>query len=206
MISLCVSDLTHEYDERLVFRSVSLEFEGSCLSITGHNGSGKSTLMRILAGLLTPTQGRAEFSCDGMRVARDSLRNMVGLAAPDVGLYGELSARENLAFLSSVRFGRIDSKRIERTLESVGLAERSDDPVNELSSGLRQRACFAAAILHEPPILLLDEPSSNLDDRGVAMLKELIALQKERGMVIIATNDASEAALAQETLRLGVAH
>ena len=139
----------------------------------------------------------------GCSVTRDSLRSMIGLAAPDVGLYGELSARENLAFLSSVRFGRVDPQRIVKTLEIVGLAGRSDDPVRELSSGLRQRAWFAAAILHEPPILLLDEPSSNLDDRGMEMFKEVIALQEERGMVIFATNDASEAALAQKALRLG---
>ncbi|MCX6346106.1 MAG: ATP-binding cassette domain-containing protein [Armatimonadetes bacterium] len=203
MISLSLSNLTHEYNERLVFQSVSFQFDGKCMSITGCNGSGKSTLTRIIAGLVTPIDGCVTVSVDGSSIARENLRDVVGLAAPDVRLYGELTARENLEFLSTARSAGIGKHRIGEVLEQVGLANRGNDPVRELSSGLRQRACFAAALLHEPLLLLLDEPSTNLDEDGISMLNEVIQAQMRRGMVIIATNDVQEAALGQKTLDLG---
>ena len=203
MISLSITDLTHEYNERLVFQAVSFEFDGNCMSITGSNGSGKSTLTRIIAGLATPVEGCVTVAVDGQAVARENLRDIVGLVAPDVRLYGELSARENLEFLATARSYPMGKSRIGEVLEQVGLAKRGNDPVRELSSGLRQRACFAAALLHEPLLLLLDEPSTNLDELGIAMVHEVIHAQMTRGMVIIATNDVQEAALGQKTLDLG---
>lgn len=203
MVSLRIVGLAHIYEERLVFRALNFEFDGSCMSIVGSNGSGKSTLTRIIAGLLTPVSGKVEISIDGFPVCRDALRDDVGMVAPDVRLYGELTTRENLEFLAKARPDRIGCGRIRETLDLVGLTDRGDDLVRELSSGLRQRACFAAALLHRPSLLLLDEPSTNLDEAGVDMVHRVIALQQERGMVIIATNDQAEAALGQAKLSLG---
>lgn len=202
MISLRLSGLTHEFDEREVFRSIDFEFEGGCLAVSGPNGSGKSTLLRILAGLLTPACGEAAFSVDGAYVPREALRSMVGLAAPDVCLYPDLTPRENLAFLLRTRSAGALAGRVDEALAEVGLSHRADDLAGELSSGLRRRACLAAALVHEPLILLLDEPSSNLDDEGVAMLRLVVERQAQRGMVVLATNDPAEAMLAAARLEL----
>ena len=203
MVGVRISSLMHEFDGREVFGSLDFAFDGSCLAVTGPNGSGKSTLLRMLAGLLTPTAGEAHLVLDGADVPRESLREAVGLAAPDVKLYAELSARENLGFLLRARRSDNVGDRAAAALEEVGLAGRGDDPVGELSSGLRQRAALAAAIAHDPMVLLLDEPSSNLDEPGVRVLRELIERRSLGGLVIIATNDSEEAALATMRLDLG---
>ncbi|MCE5198935.1 MAG: heme ABC exporter ATP-binding protein CcmA [Armatimonadota bacterium] len=201
MVSLSISNLTHEFDGREVLRSLNFTFGGSCMIITGPNGSGKSTLLRVIGGLLTPTEGDVTISIDGTPIPRDSVKEMAGIAAPDIRLYAELSARENLAFL--VRARGIKTGRIMETLEEVGLANRADDPVRELSSGLRQRACLAATLVHEPKLLLLDEPSTNLDADGVEMLWRMIERRSKLGMVVLATNDPAEAALGETVLNLG---
>lgn len=204
MVSIQISDLTHEFDDRIVFSAIDFAFDGGCMSITGPNGSGKSTLVRVLAGLLTPTDGGVVISLDGTPVPRDSTRGIIGLVAPDVRLYGELTTRENLQFLANARACKVSAGRIDEVMEEVGIAARADDPIRALSSGLRQRACFAAALLHRPPLLFLDEPSSNLDADGIRMTREVIARQSESGMVVIATNDADEAALGAARIDLGV--
>ncbi len=136
-------------------------------------------------------------------VPKTSLRTVVGLVAPDLKLYAELTARENLRFLLRARRAKAVEAAASAALEEVGLADRADDPIRELSSGLRQRAALAAAIAHDPRVLLLDEPSSNLDESGLDMLRDLVGRRAETGMVVIATNDPKEAAMATECLDLG---
>lgn len=202
MVGVRISNLSHEFDGREVFSSRDFAYDGSCLAVTGQNGSGKSTLLRILSGLLTPYSGEAAIVVDGEPVTHEQLRTMIGLAAPDLRLYTELSARENLRFLLRARGVTEIEQRVIMTLERVGLVDRADDPVGELSSGLRQRAALAAAIAHDPKVLLLDEPSSNLDEAGISMLCGLIDAWRDRGLVVIATNDPDEAALGSERFDL----
>lgn len=202
MVGVRISNLTHEFDGREVFASLDFAYDGSCLAITGPNGSGKSTLLCILSGLLTPYSGEAALIVDGEAVTRECVRVSIGLAAPDMRLYTELSTRENLRFLLSARGFTDVEKRVISALEQVELKERADDSVGELSSGLRQRAALAAAIAHDPKVLLLDEPSSNLDESGIGMLYALIEHWRSKGLVVIATNDPHEAALGTECLDL----
>ncbi len=202
MLGVRISSLTHEFDGREVFSSIDFAYDGSCLAITGPNGSGKSTLLRILSGLMEPISGEARLMIGGSPVSRQQARSVVGLCAPDIKLYPELSARENLLFLLKAR-GASDAERMSTSaLEEVGLADRGDDPVRELSSGMRQRAALAAAVAHDPTVLLLDEPSSNLDEPGIRMVRALIDARRRKGLVVIATNDADEAAIADRTLDL----
>lgn len=203
MLSLKIAQLAHEYDEREVFKCVDFSYDGACLAVTGSNGSGKSTLLRIIAGLLTPTYGELTISMNGNSITHDSLRNITGMVAPDIRLYSELTTRENLDFLLKVRSYRASSDRISEVIELVGLENRADDPLRELSTGLRQRANFAAALVHKPNLLLLDEPSSNLDDDGITMVRSVIERQRELGMVVLATNDPAEAELADARLNIG---
>lgn len=201
MISLRIRGLAHDYDGREVFDPIDLDFDGECLAILGPNGSGKSTLMRILAGLLTPTGGSAWFCVRQIPAAPGSLRELVGLSAPEIQLYEELTLRENLSFLARCR--GVPTQRVERALDDVGLVDRARDLVGEFSSGMRRRASLAAAILHEPPVLLLDEPLSNLDEDGARMVRGLIERQRERGMAVIAASDPAEAAACDARLMLG---
>lgn len=203
MVSLKVSNLSHEFEDRVVFSGLSFDLSGASLAVTGPNGSGKTTLLRILAGLLTPTSGRADVILDGRALPRADVRRAVGLASPDARLYPELTPRENLVFLARARGVANAECRAAGALREVGLESRADDPVGGLSSGLRQRAALAAAILHNPGILLLDEPSTNLDESGIDMLHAIIRKRAGSGIVVIATNDPTEANLAAERIELG---
>lgn len=203
MVEIRIRDLGHDYDGRTVFRSINFDFGGDALAVTGPNGSGKSTLMRIIAGLLTPAWGRVDLLIDGAVAPRSALRHAVGLAAPDLPLYAELSTRENLMFLTAARAGRADRDATEKALARLGLLDRADDPVGELSSGLRRRACLAAAIVHSPPLLLLDEPCTNLDEDGIRAVRSVMQDHRRRGTLVVATNESREAEEFSETIDLG---
>jgi heme exporter protein A len=200
LLKLIISNLSHSFDEREVFKSINFAFDGARLAVTGQNGSGKSTLLKIMTGLLTPTGGEFAFEIDGVKLDHDSIRDFAGLAAPDINLYNELTVRENLRFLAAARGCKCN---ISNVLSEVGLLDRENDPIGDLSTGLRRRACIAAALLHDPSILLLDEPSTNLDENGIEMLHEVIERQSQKGIVVLATNDPNEAALCDERLGLG---
>ena len=204
MVEIRLANLTHEYDGRRALGPIGFSFGGGCLAVTGPNGSGKSTLLRIIAGLLTPTGGEAAVCLQSGPISRSALRDIVGFVSPDVHLYGDLSVFENLRFLLSARGVRWDESLAMRVLDETGLAARANDPVRDLSSGLRQRAALAAAVVHRPRLLLLDEPSTSLDDDGVHMMRWVIDSQLRDGTVVIATNDEREAAIASSRLDLGV--
>jgi heme exporter protein A len=144
---------------------------GEVLLVTGRNGSGKSTLLRCLAGLLAPDSGTIDYSEDGAPLDAAGRRRRIGLVAPDLAFYGELTAAENLAFFCRLRgIGRERGDELLRRLELP-----PDRPAAALSSGMRQRLRWAWALLHRPRLLLLDEPFQNLDAAGVAIVRRLLA-------------------------------
>ena len=144
---------------------------GEVLLVTGRNGSGKSTLLRCLAGLLAPDSGTIDYHEDGGPLDAAARRRRIGLVAPDLAFYGELTAAENLAFFSRLRgIGRERGDELLRRLELP-----PDRPTAALSSGMRQRLRWAWALLHRPHLLLLDEPFQNLDAAGVAITRSLLA-------------------------------
>lgn len=194
-IELTADGLGQQFGRLVLFRDMAFTLrEGASVAITGANGSGKSTLLRILLGLLTPTVGEVTLQLDGTPVERAERPQQMGLVAPYLGVYDALSAAENLAFLARARRLPDAEARIEEVLAQVGLANRADDAVGTYSSGMRQRVKVAAALLHRPPVLLLDEPSTNLDAPGRAMIE---AVQQEHlsrgGLLVVATNHATEA-------------
>jgi heme exporter protein A len=144
---------------------------GEALLVTGRNGSGKSTLLRCLAGLLAPDSGTIEYCEEATPLDVAARRRRVGLVAPDLAFYGELTAAENLAFFSRLRgIGRERGDELLRCLELP-----PDRPAAALSSGMRQRLRWAWALLHRPRLLLLDEPFQNLDAAGAAIVRRLLA-------------------------------
>ena len=197
-------DLAKRYNRRQVFSGLNgLLREGQSLVITGANGSGKSTLVRVLFGLARPSRGQVAVHLDGVALEPADCRREIGLVAPDLSLYGELTAEENLAFFARVRGLELAKQDFARMLERVGLAGRGGDPVSEYSSGMRQRLKYAQALLHRPRLLFLDEPTANLDEAGSAIVADIIAEQKKRGILVLATNEPEEVAFGDEVLRLG---
>ena len=127
----------------------------------------------------------------------------MGLVMPDLELYGELTAIENLEYLSHIRGLNPDKDQLKEKIAGVGLAGREDDMVLSYSSGMKQRLKYVFALLHEPQIFLLDEPTANLDEEGVSMVEEMIALQKQRGLVLLATNEKTDLKYGDQIIQLG---
>jgi heme exporter protein A len=194
---LTASGLKKVFNRRIVFKDISFEAEsGQVLSITGPNGSGKSTVSKIICGLLTPTSGEVSLMNDGKKIDRDEIHNHVGFVAPYLELYGEFTALENLQIESSARGLKWkNSDRLHEILELVGLFNRRNDEVRSFSSGMKQRLKYAAALIHDPRVLVLDEPTANLDVAGNDLVFALIEKFRRDKIVVVATNDEKEAAL-----------
>ena len=170
------------YESRLVLRDLSFEIApGSCVAVLGPNGAGKSTLLRLVAGLIAPSRGEICWN-------NAATRGQCALSAPDAPVYRELSCLENLRFFS----GGADNQTLQSHLNNWNLGQRADDLAGELSSGLRARLGLAVASWFKSPILLLDEPSANLDEAGRELVEKLIASQRARGVTLLATNDARD--------------
>ncbi len=212
ILSLAINAVAVQYGARLVLKHISLTLQhGEILVVSGHNGSGKSTLLRVLCGLQLPTEGTVQYMWGKDSYSPRQAHHLFGWVSPDLALYRELTARENLHFFASMR--RLDTQdnstthdaHIDALLASVGLEGRGDDSVSSYSSGMVQRLRYAYALLHSPPVLLLDEPTVTLDDRGTEVVHTIIEKQRQIGIVVIATNDQRELAFGDYILRLGVA-
>jgi heme exporter protein A len=196
-------NLFHRYGarvglERLSFRAAA----PGVLAIRGANGSGKSTLLRILAGLLRPTEGETALAIEGAPTPPGKRSRWIGYAAPDLAFYSELSAAENLQFAAEARGLERPAEAVSEALARVGLESRGADRAAALSSGMIQRLRIAFALLHQPPILLMDEPGSHLDDEGRAAVTKLVQSERARRLIVIATNEEREWTLADESVEL----
>jgi heme exporter protein A len=203
---LTLENVGKAFGARRALGSVFLTMEpGDVVAVTGRNGSGKSTLLKIVAGLLRPTHGAVRLSNAGKLFDTAERRHAVGYAAPDLALYEELTGRENLSFFARVRgAARLNKTETERRLFEVGLSGRGEDWVRAYSSGMRQRLRLAFALLADPLLLLLDEPSLALDESGAALVERIVARQKAAGgLTLLATNDRREAALGERVVVLG---
>lgn len=201
---LVVENVAKAFGRRRICRDVSLELKtGDCLAVVGPNGSGKTTFLRLLCGLLRPDRGTIFYLSGGQSFRRNSWYRFVGLVAADLALYDELTARENLRFVNKVGgWGRSETDLMS-LLEDVELADRSGDLLAEFSSGMKQRMKYAAALVKSPPLLLLDEPTANLDESGIAIFHEVVKRQHAVGICILATNDPQEAELAERQIVMG---
>ncbi len=202
MQKLTVENVGKRFGGRVLFRRMSFEaVPGRRLAITGSNGSGKSTLVRILAGVLAPTRGSVQLHIDGKVIPKELRALHVGLVAPYLNVYEGFSPAENLRFIARARGLRNYQDRINDILERVSLADRADDPVSTFSSGMRQRVRFATAIFSDPSVLVLDEPTANLDESGIEMVGNLVqGAMDSRKIVVIATNDRAEAEACEDNV------
>jgi heme exporter protein A len=181
--AIALRDLGRAYGERIALSGVTLEVPaGRTLAVFGANGAGKTTLLRILATLLRPHRGEARVLGHALPDEGWAVRGRVGLLGHEPLLYRDLSARENLRFHARLHgLGRgaprahaSAAERIEALLDAVGMTRRADEPVHTLSRGMAQRVAVCRAVLHEPELLLLDEPLANLDPGAAAAVEGLI--------------------------------
>ncbi len=174
-------------------RDVNLDVRpGAALALLGRNGAGKTTLLRILSGLSKPDRGKVTILGGGTRSAE--VRARIGLLGHGIGIYDELSALENLIFHARLQGVDNPSQAAHAWLERTGLLPVRDGLAREFSRGMRQRLAVARAFLHEPSLLLLDEPFTALDDRAIAVLQGLLRQAVARGAtVVMSTHQLREA-------------
>ena len=186
-----VSRLWKSYGPVDALRGIDLKIEkGEFLTVFGPNGAGKSTLLKILSTIIRPTSGKVNTDGIDISSANEDARRRIGVISHKAFLYGNLSAKENLLF-----FGRLYDlpdleKRIDELLTEVGLAHRANDMVRTFSRGMLQRLTIARAIIHNPAIILLDEPYTGLDQHAARMLTNLLKkLHTEDKTIVMTTHD-----------------
>lgn len=186
--------LTREFGPIRAVDGVSFSLErGEFLTVFGPNGAGKTSLLRLLAGGLRPTRGDVRIAGSPLRPGDREWHRPIGVLSHKTFLYGHLTARENLRFYGRL-FG-VDGLEaaIEERLSTFALLGRADDQARTLSRGMRQRLALARALLHDPEIVLLDEPYTGLDPHAASLLREVLAtLKHERRTVVLVTHNLTQ--------------
>lgn len=205
MAAVEVEGLARHFGEREALSDVSLSLQaGQTLVVFGPNGAGKTTLLRVLATLLRPHDGDVRVLGSRLPSEAWEVRGRIGLLGHEPLLYRELTARENLRF--HARLHDVAHERVELLLELVGMSDRADEPLRALSRGMVQRVAVARAVLHDPELLLLDEPRSSLDPAAVALVDPLIGAGSDPARPrtrVICSHDPS-GGLAEADLVLGL--
>jgi len=188
--SVSLVDVSRHFGRRRAVSHVSFDARsGDIIGLLGPNGAGKSTLLGMLSTLVAPTSGTVTYGGQPARTLGAGLRGSIGLLAHELYLYPELTARQNLEFFASL-YGLDTAKVVPAALESAGLADRADDEVLGFSRGMRQRLALERALLHQPRLVLMDEPFTGLDDAATATVRtRLQALTGKGAIIVLATHD-----------------
>jgi heme exporter protein A len=203
-VSFNITNLKKRFNRRTIFSGISFSLKDhQSLSVVGRNGIGKSTLLKTICGLISPTEGTIECHIDGKMISIHDLYVHVGFVSPYLQLYDEFTGLENLILYRKMRKLSTSTEEIEPILKKFSIWTQRHDLVRTYSSGMKQRLKYAAAVAHNPPLLILDEPTSNLDEEGQAAVRECINEQKTKGIVIIATNNRDEFDWCDQILDLG---
>ena len=167
-----LDSVTVVFGRTIALDDLTIEIGSGITGVFGPNTSGKSTLLRVLSGLLAPSGGRVTIDDHRLNLGDESFRRIVGYSGHEPGLYGRLSVLENLQLFAHLYGAPTD--RAQGLLEQLGIADRAATPVSDLSAGLKRRASIARALLHDPKLLLLDEPYANLDDEAADLVSQAI--------------------------------
>ncbi len=185
---LRVEEVTRHFGRRRALAKVSFTCEaGSITGLLGPNGAGKSTLLSILATLAAPTAGRVRYGDATATTHGAAVRGRIGALGHDLYLYPELTARENLRFFAKLYALDAVDGRVDEALARAGLSDRGDDLVSGFSRGMRQRLALERALLHEPRLVLLDEPFTGLDDASTQTLVGRLRAWRDRGAILLVT-------------------
>ncbi len=193
MSALAIEGVWKFYGDFPALRDITFNVEpGSCLALLGRNGAGKTTLLKILAGLSRPAKGQVKLF--GQDATERSSRSSIGVLGHGIGIYDELSAIENLKLFANLYALPDPERKAMEWLERTGLERVKDGLVREFSRGMRQRLAVARAFLHDPRVLLLDEPFTALDDRAIAVLQTVLREALAEGRtVLMSTHQLREA-------------
>jgi ABC-2 type transport system ATP-binding protein len=197
--------VSKRYGSTVALASLDLEIKrGEVFGLLGPNGSGKTTFIRLLAGYLLPTAGRLEIcGCDAVEQSLQA-RRRIGYVPEAAPLYGYMRVREFLAFMARLRglSGRAVSDAVDRVIAALALQAVADRPTRTLSRGFRQRAAIAQALVHDPELIILDEPTNGLDPRQIIEVRELIRGLAGRHTVLMSSHVLGEVARTAD--RVGV--
>ncbi len=197
-----LSDAGKKFNREWIFRGINFSFfPGKAYAITGPNGSGKSTLLQAIAGSLNLTTGTISWMHNNTAVSNDKVYNHLSLAAPYLELIEEMTAKEFLAFHTSFK-PMIPSVTVNRILQLVGLEKAAQKQIRYYSSGMKQRVKLAQAIFSDVPLLLLDEPCTNLDTPGYHLYHQLINDFCKQKIVIVSSNDQQETDFCTERIQI----
>ena len=193
MRAIQVNNLTRDYKDLRAVDHISFEVEpGEIFGFLGPNGAGKTTTIKMLTGQLRPTEGSAKVAGWDIVEDRDQFKPCIGVVFEHQNIYERLSARDNLIF--AARLYGVDKKRIDQVLEQVGLMERAKERAKKYSHGMKQRLLIARALLHEPEIIFLDEPTKGLDPGVARAIRNIVSDLAENGVTIFLTTHYMEEA------------
>lgn len=200
-----LSGIGKRYGQQWVFRDINKTFRTGCRTcITGQNGSGKSTLLRMIAGHISPNAGSVSRTLDGVEFDKEKIFKQIALAAPYLEVYADLDLMETISLQASFKPFIKDISPMEM-LEAMGIEAAANKMVKDLSSGMKQRLLLALAIFADTELLLLDEPTSNLDEKGVELYTNAIASISEERSIIVCSNDPErEAEFCNDRLALSL--
>jgi ABC-type multidrug transport system ATPase subunit len=202
VMKILLSDAGKRYNREWIFRHLTYEFNtGNAYAITGNNGSGKSTLLQVIAGAVQHNEGVVDFIVDGNKTEAEKHHQYLSLAAPYLELPEELTLKEVLAFHQSFK-PFLSGITISSIVDVLGLKHAAHKQIRYYSSGMKQRVKLAQAIFSDVPVVLLDEPCSNLDAEGIALYHELIQNYCRDRLVIVSSNDEQEYSFCNEQLNV----
>jgi ABC-2 type transport system ATP-binding protein len=194
-VIITVENLVKRFNSHTAVDGVSFEINrGEIFGLLGPNGAGKSTIISILCCLLEPTLGSVVIDGSDIRKNANNIKKIIGVVPQEISLYHTLTARENLAFYGKIYglSGRALKSRVEALLDMVGLTERADDLLEGYSGGMKRRINIAAALLHEPRILYLDEPTTGVDPQSRRRIYDTIQDLNRQGMTVLLTTHQME--------------
>ncbi|MBL8006258.1 MAG: ABC transporter ATP-binding protein [Ignavibacteria bacterium] len=208
IIEIVCDNISKSYSGKSIFKNLNLKISSrESLTITGRNGTGKSTLIKVLSNLVKNSKGRITVRENGKDLNAETWFLRTGLLTPYYNLYDELTGSENLRFFYELKLQEnkkeeFINERVNFFLHEVSLYDKRNELVKNYSSGMKQRLKLAFAVINEPEILFMDEPRTNLDKYGIEIMNRFAGAQKEKGILIIATNDEDDKQLCDRTLNI----
>jgi ABC-type multidrug transport system ATPase subunit len=190
------------FNKEWVFRQCTYQFQSEkSYAIIGYNGSGKSTLLQTIAGAINLSEGQIAYTVQQQKIAPENMHQYISIAAPYIELVEEMTAKEMLQFHFQFK-PVIPNITIQSILEIIGLTAAANKEIRHFSSGMKQRIKLAQAIFSDVPILLLDEPCTNLDTTGYQLYQSLISKYCSKKLVIVCSNDEQEYAFCSEKISI----
>ena len=201
--SIEASGLNKSFGRRLIFNDLQFKFDKcGVYGMSGPNGSGKSTLVKIIAGIIGASKGKIIHKLNDKEIVEEQLHDHIGFVSPYLVLYEEFSTYENLKLFADIRGVEFNKGRVDYLLNKFLLFKRKDDLLKTYSSGMKQRVKFIFALMHSPQLLILDEPTSNLDEEGKNSVYDIVNEEGQNNIVLIASNEKNDLELCTDIVYL----